>query len=155
MNCILVYDEEMLPAEACMLAVKTNSKTFLPVWSEKHSPCSIKWPAWDWNLVLKKSVLRKNEGAGIFHFKIDLFPICRLVSFCSSYILHQHVVDRRLSLKFPDAGLEEAKNVTELTSLASGDGDLVAILFSTSCYLNLPRTLTFVTEVANSHLSFP
>lgn len=145
----------MLPAEACMLAVKTNSKTFLPVWSEKHSPCHIKWPVRDWNLVLKKPVLRKNEGAGIFHFKIDLFPICRLVSFCSSYILHKHVVDQRLSLKFPDTGLEEAKNVTEVTSLVSGDTDLVAILFSTSCYSNLPRTLTFITEVANSHLFLP
>lgn len=143
----------MLPAEACMLAVKTNSKTFLPVWSEKHSPCSIKWLIWDWNLVLKKLVLRKNEGDVIFHFKIDIFPICRLVSFCSSYILHQHVVDQRLSLKFPDTGLGEAKNAREVTSVVSGDGDFVAMLFSTSCYSNLPRTLTFLKELANSHLS--
>lgn len=145
----------MLPADACMLTFKANSKAFLPVWSEKHSPRSIKWSVWDWNLVIKKPGLVKNEGAGIFNFKIDLFPICRLVSFCSSYILHQHVVDQRLSLKFPDTGLEEAKNATEVTSLVSGDGDLVAILFSTSCYLSPLRTLTFVTELANSHLSFP
>jgi len=78
-----------------------------------------------------------------------------VVSFCSSYILHQHVADQRLSLKFPDTGLEGAKNVTEVTSMVSGDWDLVAILFSTSCYSNLPRTLTLIAEVANTHLSLP
>lgn len=83
-------------------------------------------------------MLRKNEGDGIFLLKIDLFPFCRLVLFCSSYILHQHVVDQRLSLKFPDTGLEEATYVTEVT--ISGDEDLVAILSSSSCYSNLSRT---------------
>lgn len=115
-------------------------------------PHIIKWSVWDWNLVLKKPELGENKGAGIFHLKIALFHICRLVSFCSSYILHQHVVDQRLSLKFPDTGLEEAKNATEVASLVSGVGDLVAVLFSTSCYLSLLRALTFVTEVAYSHL---
>jgi len=62
------------------------------------------------------------------------------------------VVDQRLSLKFPDTGLEEAKNATEVASLVSGDGDFIAILFSTSCYLSPLRTLMVGTEVANSHL---